>query len=108
MKTKKIYIESGVSLEEWADTHRGTIINCLYENIFDFAHGDELKRVVLKVIAKSEGKKLFRDQIDKMIFDFMLIRDDIDVTIDALIRNFEEIEDYEKCSELVKLKNELC
>jgi hypothetical protein len=24
-----------------------------------------------------------------------------------LIRNFEEIEDYEKCSELVKLKNEL-
>jgi hypothetical protein len=42
-----------------------------------------------------------------MIFDFMLVRDDIDTTIDALIRNFEEIEDYEKCSELVKLKNEL-
>jgi uncharacterized protein YPO0396 len=61
---------------------------------------------VLKVITRpdtnSNGK-----QIDKMIFDFMLVRDDIDTTIDALIRNFEEIEDYEKCSELVKLKNEL-
>ena len=72
MKTKKIYIESGVSLEEWADTHRGTIINCLYENIFDFAHGDELKRVVLKVIAKTEGKNLLRAQIDKMIFELTI------------------------------------
>ena len=107
MKTKKIYIDSGVNLEDWADTNRGTIIECLYDNIFDFAHGDELKRVVLKVIAKTEGKNLLRAQIDKMIFDFMLVREDIDVTIDALIRNFEELEDYEKCSELVKLKNEL-
>jgi hypothetical protein len=107
LKTKKIYIDSGVNLEEWADTNRDTIIECLYENIFDFTHSDELKRVVLKVITKTEGKNLFRTQIDKMIFDFMLVRDDIDVTIDALIRNFEELEDYEKCSELVKLKNEL-
>jgi hypothetical protein len=107
LKTKKIYIDSGVNLEEWADNHRDTIIECLYENIFDFTHSDELKRVVLKVITKTEGKNLFRTQIDKMIFDFMLVRDDIDVTIDALIRNFEELEDYEKCSELVKLKNEL-
>jgi hypothetical protein len=106
LKTRKIYIESGTDLSDWADTHRYQIIDCLYDNIFDFAHGDELKRVVLKVITRpdtnSNGK-----QIDKMIFDFMLVRDDIDTTIDALIRNFEEIEDYEKCSELVKLKNEL-
>jgi uncharacterized protein YPO0396 len=61
---------------------------------------------VLKVITKPD-KKLIGNQIDKMIFDFMLVRDDIDTTIDALIKNFEEIEDYEKCSELVKLKNEL-
>ena len=106
MKTKKIYIDSGVSLEVWADTHRYQIIDCLYDNIFEFAHGDELKRVVLKVIARPDVN-LSGNQIDKMIFDFMLVRDDIDTTIDALIRNFEEIEDYEKCSELVKLKNEL-
>jgi hypothetical protein len=106
LKTKKIYIDSGVSLEIWADTHRYQIIDCLYDNIFEFAHGDELKRVVLKVIARPDVN-LSGKQIDKMIFDFMLVRDDIDTTIDALIRNFEEIEDYEKCSELVKLKNEL-
>jgi hypothetical protein len=106
LKTKKIYIESGTDLSDWADTHRYQIIDCLYDNIFDFAHGDELKRVVLKVITKPDTK-LISNQIDKMIFDFMLVRDDIDTTIDALIKNFEETEDYEKCSELVKLKNEL-
>jgi hypothetical protein len=106
LKTKKIYIDSGVSLELWADTHRYQIIDCLYDNIFEFTHSDELKRVVLKVIARPDVN-LSGKQIDKMIFDFMLVRDDIDTTIDALIKNFEEIEDYEKCSELVKLKNEL-
>lgn len=107
MKTKKIYIDGEVDLGEWTDTNRFEIVNCLYDNIFDFTNSDDLKRVVLKVISTIPSANSKKVKENWITFDFMLVRDDIDVTIDALIRNFEEIEDYEKCSELIKLKNEI-
>ena len=92
---------------DWVDENRFEIVNCLYDNIFDFTKSDDLNRVVLKVISTIPSANSKKVKENWITFDFMLVRDDIDVSIDALIRNFEEIEDYEKCSELVKLKNEL-
>lgn len=107
MKTKKIYIEGGVDLGEWADTNRFEIVNCLYDNIFDFTNSDDLKRVVLKVISTAPSSNSKKVKENWITFDFMLVRDDINVSIDALVRSFEEVEDYEKCSKLIKLKEQL-
>jgi hypothetical protein len=101
LKPKKIYIDPTTELVSWVDVHHNIIVNTLYENIFDFVRGDELKRTVLKVITKNIP--IYDRGVS---YDFMLVRDDVNDTIDALIRNFEEMEDYEKCYELLQLKNE--
>jgi hypothetical protein len=107
---KRIYIDSAEAIEEWVDANKLTIINTLYDNIFDFSKSDEQNRLVLKVMVKPKGyqrRKTDDLDIDSIAFDFILIKDEIKNSISTLIERFEEIEDYEKCSELVKLKNEL-
>jgi hypothetical protein len=106
LKPKTIYIDPTTNLSAWVDTHHNIIVNTLYENIFDFIKGDEMKRVVLRVITKTIPIYEGRINYEGISYDFMLVRDDINDTIDALIKNFEEIEDYEKCYELLQLKNE--
>lgn len=107
---KQIYIDSADAIEEWVDTNKLTIINTLYDNIFDFSKSDEENRLVLKVIVKPKGYQRRNPDdldIDRIAFDFILIKNEIKNSISTLIERFEEIEDYEKCSELIKLKNEL-
>jgi hypothetical protein len=105
MKPEKIYIERGIPLDEWMDKNKHIILNSIYNNIFDFLESDEDLRIVLKVTTKLTSELLDTiHPMDGLTFDFMLIRSDIDNTIDALIRNYEEIEDYEKCSKLINLK----
>lgn len=104
---KKIYIDSAVSIEQWVDDNKLTIMDTLYANIFDFSKSDEAQRVVLKVVLKPSGYPTDRiniSKVDKIAFDFTLNKADIHHSISALIERFEEIEDYEKCSELIKLK----
>jgi hypothetical protein len=107
MKVKKIYIDIRTSMEKWVDDNHLEIIHILYDNIFDFVRGDELRRIVLMVIAKPTMSDNNRFVFSGISYEFMLIRDNIDDTISALIKNFEEIEDYEKCYELLQLKNEM-
>lgn len=107
MKVKKIYIDIETSMEKWVDDNHLEIIHALYDNIFDFVRGDELRRIVLRVIAKPTVGDNNRFVFNGLSYEFMLIRDNIDDTISALIKNFEEIEDYEKCYELLQLKNEM-
>lgn len=106
MKPKKIYIDPTTEISGWVDRHHSIIVNTLYENIFDFVKSDELKRVVLSVITKNIPIYEGGVNYDGISYDFMLVRDDINETIDALIKNFEEVEDYEKCYELLQLRNE--
>jgi hypothetical protein len=107
MKVKKIYIDIDTYMERWVDDNHLEIIHTLYDNIFDFVRGDELRRIVLRVIAKPTVGDNNRFVFNGLSYEFMLIRDNIDDTISALIKNFEEIEDYEKCYELLQLKNEM-
>lgn len=104
---KQIYIDSESSIEKWVDDNKLTIINTLYDNIFDFSKSDEITRLILKVIVNSTeypNKRINISNKGKITFDFILNKADIDHSISALIERFEEIEDYEKCSELIKLK----
>jgi hypothetical protein len=106
LKTKKIYIDIETSIESWLETNHNEIINTLYDNIFDFVEGSDLRRTVLKVVAKPKIGDNNRYVFNGLVYDFMFIRDNINDTIEALIKNFEELEDYEKCSKLVKLRND--
>ena len=106
MKPQEIYIGTETPIGEWANHNRDIIMNALYDNVFDFVYGDELTRCVLKVIAQpkthTSANKLKRVGLS---VDFIINRDDIDETIDKLISHLVEFEEYEKCAELVKLKN---
>lgn len=107
MKPKKIYIDRDTDLEGWTERHHQLIVNILYDNVFDFVKGDELRRTVLRVITKDipvyDGDTIY----EGLSYDFMLIRDNINYTIDALIKNFEDLEEYEKCADLLELRNQI-
>jgi len=105
MGIKKLYIDPGVDMENWSKENHSEIINCLYDNIFEFAKNDDTHKVVLKVITKPTEGDRSRFYFDGITFDFMLVRDDIDETIDALLEHLERMEEYEKCAKLVELKN---
>jgi hypothetical protein len=106
MKPKEIYIGTEIVISKWADDNKNIIMNALYDNVFDFVDGDELTRCVLRVISKPKthvkAKEINRVGLS---VDFVITRDDINETIDKLINHLVELEEYEKCVELVKLRN---
>jgi hypothetical protein len=104
---KTLYINSTTDWDDWVLNHHNIIIETLYENIFDFISKDELLRTVLKVITHQIPIYDDNEIYIGSVYDFILVRSDIDETIDALIKNFEDAEDYEKCSELIKLKTQI-
>lgn len=106
MKPKEIYIGTETSVGVWANDNRNIIMNALYDNVFDFVYGDELTRCVLKVISQPPThKSVTKLKRVGLSVDFIISRDDIDETIDKLIAHLVELEEYEKCAELVKLKS---
>lgn len=106
MKPKEIYIGTEIAISKWADDNRNIIMNALYDNVFDFVDGDELTRCVLRVISKPKTHAKAK-QINRvgLSVDFVITRDDINETIDKLIAHLVELEEYEKCAELLKLRN---
>jgi sensor histidine kinase YesM len=105
MESKKLYIQSGVSISDWVTDNHNQIINSIYDNIFEFMDNEVGVFTVLTVTTKHASFGTYGShQFDGVAFEFLLIKEDIINTIDALITNFEEIEDYEKCEKLTKLK----
>jgi hypothetical protein len=107
LEVKNIYIDTEKSIGDWVENNHLEIMGVLYANIFDFSKGREPHRVVLRVITNPDLGNFNRVVFAGISYEFMLIRDDIIHTIDTLIANFEELEDYEKCYELLQLKNEM-
>ena len=107
MKLTTIYIDIETPMPKWIEENHILILNTLYNSIFDFVNGDDLKSVVIKVIATSANSEYVKLLTPALVYEFMLIRDNINDTIDALIRNFEELDEYEKCAKLLELRNEL-
>jgi hypothetical protein len=107
MKPKEIHMEGRVPINEWANDNKSTIMNAIYENVFEFIRSDEQDRIVLRIIAGP--KKVRRPQSINdipMNVDFIISKEDIKETLEKLLEHCIEVEEYEKCAEIVKLQNE--
>jgi hypothetical protein len=107
MKPKEIHMEGRVPINEWATDNKSTIMDAIYDNIFDFVRGKEEDRIVLRIIAaptKSKRPQSINDL--PMNVDFIISKEDINETLEKLLEHCIEVEEYEKCAEIVKLQNE--
>jgi len=107
MKPKKIQVELGIPIERWADENRGLIMDSIYYNLSEFIESEEDDRVVLQVIPTMiQRSRIQRDIEPPMNVDFIISKDDIDLTIKKVLDYYIEIEEYEKCAEIVKMQNQ--
>ena len=106
MTPKRIYIDFGTPIEVWADSNKGVIMDSIYSNVFDFVESEETDRIVLQVSPKMPQRR--RPVVLKeppINVDFIISKDDIDLTLKKMMEYYIEIEEYEKCSEIQKLQN---
>lgn len=100
-------MEGRVPINEWANENKSTIMNAIYENVFDFLESKEEDRIVLRIIS---GPKVVRrpQSINDlpMNVDFVISREDINETLEKLLEHYIEVEEYEKCAEIHKLQNQ--
>jgi hypothetical protein len=107
MKPKKIQIAIGTPIERWADENRGLIMDSIYYNLSEFIESEEDDRVILQVIpTMMQRSRLQKDMELPMNVDFIISKDDIDLTIKKVLDYYVEIEEYEKCAEIVKMQNQ--
>lgn len=111
MKPKKIKIDFNTPIERWADANKGVIMDSIYENVFEFMDSDEDDRIILQVQPVKEQERLIKGSVRKLNIespinvDFIISKDDIQLTLKKLLEHYVEIEEYEKCAEIVKLQN---
>jgi len=106
MKPKEIHMEQRVPIQQWAEENKGTIMDAIYENVSEFMASKEEDRIVLRIIAGP--KKVRRPQSINdmpMNVDFIISKEDIKETLQKLLEHCIEVEEYEKCAEIVKLQN---
>jgi len=107
MKPKEIHMEGRVPINEWANDNKSTIMNAIYENVFEFIRSDEQDRIVLRIIAGPQKVRRPQSINDiPMNVDFIISKEDIQETLQKLLEHCIEVEEYEKCAEIVKLQNE--
>jgi hypothetical protein len=106
MTPKRIYIDFGTPIEQWADANKGVIMDSIYSNVFDFMHSKEDDRVILQVSPKVANKQRISRSAPPINVDFIISKDDIDLTLKKMMDYYIEVEEYEKCAEIVKLQNE--
>ena len=107
MKPKEIHMEGRVPINEWASDNKSTIMDAIYDNVFDFVRSNEEDRIVLRIIAGPTQTKKPRSINDlPMNVDFVISKEDIKETLEKLLEHCVEVEEYEKCAEIVKLQNE--
>ena len=106
MKPKEIHMEDRVPIQQWAEENKGTIMDAIYENVSEFMTSKEEDRIVLRII--TGPKKIRRPQSINdisMNVDFIISKQDIYETLQKLLEHCIEVEEYEKCAEIVKLQN---
>ena len=78
MKPKEIHMEGRVPINEWANDNKSTIMNAIYDNVFDFVRSNEEDRIVLRIIAGPTQNKKPRSINDlPMNVDFVISKEDI-------------------------------
>jgi len=104
MKPKKIQIEIGTPIEKWADENKGVIMDSIYSNVFDFIESKEDDRIVLQITPKINQRSRIQKPMEiPMNVDFIISKDDIDLTLGKMMEYYIEVEEYEKCAEIHKL-----
>ena len=106
MKPREIHMEQKVPIQQWAEENKGTIMDAIYENVSEFMTSKEEDRIVLRII--TGPKKIRRPQSINdipMNVDFIISKQDIYETLQKLLEHCIEVEEYEKCAEIVKLQN---
>ncbi len=107
MKPKEIHMEGRVPINEWANDNKSTIMDAIYDNVFDFVRSNEEDRIVLRIIAGPQKVRRPQSINDlPMNVDFVISKEDIKETLEKLLEHCIEVEEYEKCAEIVKLQNE--
>lgn len=107
MKPKRIHIKENTPIDEWAEENKSQIMDALYENVFEFVESEEEDRVVLQLISGNVVRGRLRRENVGLNIDFIIAKEDISQTIDKLMEHLVEAEEYEKCAELLKLKNKI-
>ncbi len=111
MKPKKIKIDFNTPIEQWAENNKGVIMDSIYDNVFEFMDSDEDDRIILRVQPVKEQERKIRGSIktfkleSPVNVDFIISKDDIQLTLKKLLEYYIEVEEYEKCAEIVKLQN---
>jgi hypothetical protein len=106
MKPKKIQIDLGTPIEQWADANRGVIMDSIYSNVFDFIDSNEDDRVILQITPKIPQRTRIQIPAEQLTnVDFIISKDDIDLTLHKMLEYYVEVEEYEKCAEILKLQN---
>ncbi len=111
MKPKQIKIDFNTPIEKWADDNKGVIMDSIYDNVFEFMDSDEDDRIVLQVQPVKEQERRIKGSIrtfkveSPINVDFIISKDDIQLTLRKLLEYYIEVEEYERCAEIVKLQN---
>jgi len=108
MKPKQIKIDFNTPIERWADENKCVIMDSIYENVFEFMESKEDDRVILQVQPIMKQERNLRRVIPQQVpvnVDFIISKDDIDLTLKKLLEHMVQVEEYEKCAEIVKLQN---
>ena len=102
MKTKKLYL-SNDSILKWVESNRDTINQLLYDNIFDFAESDKMSFSIMRIYSFDDKDSNGMD----IVTNLLITKDELMDTIEKLLKAYESDEYYERCAELLKLKNSL-
>jgi hypothetical protein len=105
MKPRKIEIDLGTPIDKWADENRGVIMDSIYSNVFDFIESKEDDRVILQITPKiTQRSRIQKPTEIPMNVDFIISKDDIDLTLRKMMEYYIDVEEYEKCAEIHKLQ----
>jgi hypothetical protein len=107
LKPKIIHIPQTTPIETWAAENKSEIMGAIYDNLFEFAESEEEDRVVLQVVSGPKVRGRIRKDYLALNADFILAKEDMSEIISNLLEHYVEVEEYEKCSELLKLKNKI-
>ena len=102
MKTEKLYL-SNASILEWVDSNRDKLNELLYNNVFDFAKSDKMSFSIMRIYSFSDKDSNGMD----IVTNLLITKEDLYDTVAKLLKAYESDEYYERCAELLKLKNSL-
>jgi hypothetical protein len=102
LKTEKLYLNND-SILEWVESNRTKLNQLLYDNVFDFAKSDKMSFSIMRIYSFDDKDSNGMD----IVTNLLITKDELPDTIEKLLKAYESDEYYERCAELLKLKNSL-